>query len=112
MKPSQRLGRGLPGLERLGRRIGLRHVERQRHVAAAARSGSSASAACESKVSLRAGTLKLDMPDRTGTPQGGRLRATACGRLRVYASVSCSAGQRGRQVFGKAIGSGRTRCHP
>jgi hypothetical protein len=39
----------------------------------------------------------------------GRSPGTGDGRLRVYANVSLSAGQRERQVFGKAIGSGKTR---
>jgi len=33
-------------------------------------------------------------------------------RLRAYANVSSSAGQRERQVLGKAIGSGKTRSRP
>jgi len=37
---------------------------------------------------------------------------TVCGRLRAYANVSSSAGQRERQVLGKAIGSGKTRSRP
>jgi hypothetical protein len=40
-------------------------------------------------------------------PTGGIRR-----RLRVYANVSCSAGQPERQVLGKAIGSGSTRSRP
>ena len=34
------------------------------------------------------------------------------GRLRVYANVSCPAAQRARRVWGKAIGSGKTRSRP
>ena len=33
-------------------------------------------------------------------------------RLRAYANVSCSAGQRERQVLGEPIGSGKTRSRP
>jgi hypothetical protein len=45
-----------------------------------------------------------------------RLRAppllTACGRVRMHASVSCSAYQYERQVSGKGIESGKTRSRP
>jgi len=39
----------------------------------------------------------------------GRSRASAHGWIPMYTSVSCSAGQRQRQVSGMAIGSGRGR---
>jgi len=40
--------------------------------------------------------------------RSSRLPATASGRLRVYANVSCSARQRERQVSGSTIEEGST----
>ena len=47
-----------------------------------------------------------------GTSRSSRSPATACGRVRMYVSVSCSACQCERQVAGVAIGSSRTRSRP
>ena len=50
--------------------------------------------------------------ERCDSPESGLSWATGIGRLPVYAKVSWSAGQRERQVLGKAIGSSKTRSRP